>query len=655
MSLNSPFRIISFNVRGIRDSVKRRTIFRHAHVKYPLHIVILQETHSSAENEKQWKAEWGGNILFAHGEKTAKGVCALVPKSFQGSVNWLKSEQEGRTIVLKINFNQITLNVLGVYAPTQSNERVQEAYYQKLGDIIRNLDTTLPTVVCGDFNVHLSVADTDNIRFRETRPNKTLRAIMADMDLIDIWRELNPSKRRFSWRRCQPLQQSRIDYFLISKDLFTSQRVIRADIDPGVRSDHSIIVLEIIMAFGKRGPGLWRFNNTLLNNEQLTESIRSEIMSAKHLEGEYGIIENQGVLLEVLLGKIRAQCIRQSKLLARERRRVEIVLEDKLKRTEELLEEANSEAILEEYNEIKRELDDYKTEAAKKAMIYSKAKWLEQGERPTKYFLNLEKKRSSEKTIHVLETDDGELISGNRQILSACKIYYEELHKSTIPPVDQSLYMEGMQIPMLDDQERGLCNGLITGEECFNALKSMGGNKAPSVSGFNKEFILFFWDAIGEIIVRYINEAYNAGSFFVTQRRGVLTLIPKAGDQTKLSNKRPICLLDIIYKIVAKVLANRLAAVIQKIINHDQTGFLRGRCIQDNLRLIQDAIDYASKDDMPGAICALDFKSAFNSVEHSFIFFALRKFGFGEPFIKWIELLYTGTELAVINNGFTSD
>lgn len=655
MSLKNPFRIISFNVRGIRDSVKRRAIFRHAHVKYPSHIIILQETHSSVEIENQWKAEWGGNIFFAHGEKTAKGVCALVPKTFRGSVNWLKSEQEGRTIILKINFNHINLNVLGIYAPTQSNERVQEAYYEELGDIIRNLDTTLPTVLCGDFNVHLTVSDTDNIRFRETRANKTLRAIMADMDLIDIWRELNPDKRRFSWRRCHPLQQSRIDYFLISKDLFTSQKVIRADIEPGVRSDHSVVVLEIIMTFGERGPGLWRFNNTLLDCEQLTDGIRSEIMSAKRLEGEYGSIANQGVLLEVLLGKIRVQCIRQSKLLARERRRAEIALEDKLKRTEELLKVSNSETFLEEYNEIKSQVDDYKTEAAKKAMLYSKAKWLEQGERPTKYFLNLEKKRISEKTIHVLENNDGELISGNRQILSACKMFYEELHKSKTPFVDRSPYMEEVLIPKLDDQERELCNGLITGEECFNALKSMGGNKAPSVSGFNKEFMLFFWDGIGEIIVRYVNEAYSAGSFFVNQRRGVLTLIPKAGDQTKLSNKRPICLLDIVYKIVAKVLANRLAAVIQKIINHDQTGFLRGRCIQDNLRLIQDAIDYASQDDLPGAICALDFKSAFNSVEHSFIFFALRKFGFGEPFIKWIKLLYTGTELAVINNGFTSD
>ena len=98
-----------------------------------------------------------------------------------------------------------------------------------------------------------------------------------------------------------------------------------------------------------------------------------------------------------------------------------------------------------------------------------------------------------------------------------------------------------------------------------------------------------------------------------------------------------------------------MGAVIQKIIHKVQSGFLKGPCIQDNLRLIQDVVDYAYIDKVPGAICALDFRAAFNSLEHSFIVFALRKFGFGESFIRWVKLLYNGTELAIINNGFTSE
>ena len=181
--------------------------------------------------------------------------------------------------------------------------------------------------------------------------------------------------------------------------------------------------------------------------------------------------------------------------------------------------------------------------------------------------------------------------------------------------------MRDCAVPTLDERDRDICNGLMTNDECLQALKSMGSNKAPSVSGFNKEFMLFFWEDFGEIVVRYINHAYSKGKLFINQRRGVLTLIPKAGDQKKLNNKRPICLLDIVYKIIAKVLASRLGAVVQNIISPDQTGFLKGRCIQDNLRLIQDVIDYTNKDNLTDIICALDFKAAFNSVEHSFLFF----------------------------------
>ena len=66
-------------------------------------------------------------------------------------------------------------------------------------------------------------------------------------------------------------------------------------------------------------------------------------------------------------------------------------------------------------------------------------------------------------------------------------------------------------------------------------------------------------------------------------------------------------------------------------------------------------IDYLYKDDIQGIICALDFQATFNSIEHSFIFFALERFDFEEPFKKWIRLLYKDTELSVINNGYTSD
>ena len=81
-SMNN-FSIASFNVRGLRDRKKRRTIFRHLHLKYRNHIVILLETHSSSDNEAIWQNEWGSPVLFSHGTVHQAGVAVFIPRSFQ--------------------------------------------------------------------------------------------------------------------------------------------------------------------------------------------------------------------------------------------------------------------------------------------------------------------------------------------------------------------------------------------------------------------------------------------------------------------------------------------------------------------------------------------------------------------------------------------
>ena len=103
------------------------------------------------------------------------------------------------------------------------------------------------------------------------------------------------------------------------------------------------------------------------------------------------------------------------------------------------------------------------------------------------------------------------------------------------------------------------------------------------------------------------------------------------------------------------MLATKLSAVIKEVVYCDQTGFIKGRNIQDNLRILQDIINYTRSDGVGGILVALDFKAAFNSVEHHFFWYALRCFGFGDSFIRWVKLLYNGNELAVLNNGYTSE
>ena len=122
-----------------------------------------------------------------------------------------------------------------------------------------------------------------------------------------------------------------------------------------------------------------------------------------------------------------------------------------------------------------------------------------------------------------------------------------------------------------------------------------------------------------------------------------------------MQNKRPICLLDVIYKLLAKILANRLSNVMHKIIHVNQTGFMKNRFIGENVRLITDVIEYCSMDDIEGLLLAIDYRNAFDTLEHDFLWFTLKSFNFGTGFCSWIKLLYSGALLSVCNNGYTSE
>ena len=197
------------------------------------------------------------------------------------------------------------------------------------------------------------------------------------------------------------------------------------------------------------------------------------------------------------------------------------------------------------------------------------------------------------------------------------------------------------------------CDGPITSDECRIAIGKMSINKAPGITGFTAEFFKAFWNDLGAIIVLYINAARD-DNFFITQRRGVITLIPKKGEQNNLQNKRPICLLDVIYKIVAKVIAMRINSVIRKLVSNAQTGYIKGRYIGENLRLVSDVIEYCQTDSINGVIIACDYQAAFDSLEHEFLFLALKAYNFGDDLIRWVKLLYRDSNLTIVNNGYTS-
>ena len=155
----------------------------------------------------------------------------------------------------------------------------------------------------------------------------------------------------------------------------------------------------------------------------------------------------------------------------------------------------------------------------------------------------------------------------------------------------------------LDETEKQTCEGLITELECAKALKGMQNNKSPGSDGITVEFYKIFWNTIKQHYIRSINYSFEEGSLTELQKQSIITLIPKQNkDITLLDNWRPISLLNVDYKKAAKVIAYRVKDIITKIIDHSQTGFIKGRYIGENIRLLFEIIDAAEEENKQSLI-----------------------------------------------------
>jgi len=143
----------------------------------------------------------------------------------------------------------------------------------------------------------------------------------------------------------------------------------------------------------------------------------------------------------------------------------------------------------------------------------------------------------------------------------------------------------------------------------------------------------------------------NEGATLTFINKGVITLIPKSGDRARLNNWRPITLFGSIYKILAKVLAGRLQAALPHIIRPNQTGFVEGRSILDNVFIAQEALGWAEESNQDLVLLLLDFEKAFDRIEWNFLFTALEKLGFEKTWIRWVRSLYKEVTSAIKMNG----
>ena len=152
--------------------------------------------------------------------------------------------------------------------------------------------------------------------------------------------------------------------------------------------------------------------------------------------------------------------------------------------------------------------------------------------------------------------------------------------------------------------------------------------------------------------MRSVNYSYNIGELSLIKRHGIITLIPKENkSRQKITKYRQICLLNPVYKIASASIANRIKAVIDKLISRDQSGFILGRYIGDNTRIVYDLMQFVDEKNISGLLLLIDFEKAYDSLSLSFMKNLLKSFNLGISTITWISTFYNKTQVALNQGG----
>ena len=475
-------------------------------------------------------------------------------------------------------------------------------------------------------------------------------------DVIDIWRLKHPDTLRYTWREKTRygFTQSRIDYFLISCHLqYFTQHV---NILPSIRSDHSLLKLTLKLEDEeKRGRGIWKLNTSLLLDDKYISHMKSTILKAiedsKHLQ-------NSIQTWDYIKCMIRTESITYSINRSKRDKNMLKQLSDRLSVLEEIVSSTPTADYVDEYDLIKKQIEEIYKEKAFGAIIRSRCQMLEEYERPTKYLLNLEKTTQNVKHIRTL-VNDGHKISCSHEILELEKKCFERLYSESDVNANTNVcldtYLNNINIPKISEESQQICDKTIDFDEVCKAVDGLANNKSPGMDGIPVEFYKKFWNQIGEYVYDSFIQAFDKGELSDSQRKGVINFIPKKDkDLTNLKSWRPLSILNTDYKIIAKVLSNRLKTGLMDIINPDQIGYMQNRYCGENVNLIADVIDYCKCKNVSCIILLADFEKAFDTVKWSFIKRLLHKYGFGSNFQRWISVLYNPTESCVTNNGYLS-
>jgi hypothetical protein len=236
----------------------------------------------------------------------------------------------------------------------------------------------------------------------------------------------------------------------------------------------------------------------------------------------------------------------------------------------------------------------------------------------TRYFQMIANGKHRKKLIRSLDHEGGK-IEGQTNL----KNYITEFYKGLFgDPLDNNISLDEeiiQDITQVSPSENEFLTAPFTIEEVKEAIFQMEKNKAPGPDGFPAEFYQKFWEIIKGDIMLMFNDLFHGNLPLFSLNFGVITLIPKLQEVNVIQQYRPICLLNVSFKIFTKVATNRLNMVADKVISPTQTAFMRGRNILEGVVILHETVHEMHRKNLSGIIFKIDFEKAYDKVKWPFL------------------------------------
>lgn len=314
---------------------------------------------------------------------------------------------------------------------------------------------------------------------------------------------------------------------------------------------------------------------------------------------------------------------------------------------------------MEEIRKTRNEINDLTTYEIKRKLMFLKQRYYEGGSKAKNVLAWKLKKKIADNTVHKIKHPVTKLIKNKPiEVQSAFETFYKTLYANNTESsiVEINSFLDSLDLPVLNEEQNKTLIEDITEKELRIAISKVKINKSPGSDGYTAEWYKELKEELIPVMLLTMNWILKKAQVPSSCKEAIISAIPKENkDKLECASYRPICVLNTDYKLFTSIMARRLEKFLPNLIHNDQTGFIRERQIQDNVRRTLQIINHIQKNKIEAMVISIDAEKSFDSVNWNFLYRVLHTFGFHENIIKTIQALYDNPTARIKINGYLSN